>query len=137
MEDARRKVLRPRWRFLDWVYAHFVKADLLSRFTAFREAEGGLWMPVNEAHRGDSIPNFEHGETERQAVNMAPLGWVPVRSRTLVARGAIRPGLLAMAAMAIRRMIGRPGCKGGRYHARALNQVCRNERREVGINVLD
>jgi len=43
-----------RWKakgqkFLDWDYAHFLKADLLSRFTAYRQAVGGPWMAVNEA----------------------------------------------------------------------------------------
>ena len=63
--------------FLDWDYAHFVKADLLSRFTAYRQAVGGPWMAVNEARRGEGMPNVEHGETVQQAVNMAPLGWTP------------------------------------------------------------
>jgi hypothetical protein len=27
--------------FLDWDYGHFRKADLLSRFTAYRQAAGG------------------------------------------------------------------------------------------------
>ena len=61
--------------FLDWDYAHFVKADLLSRFTAYRQAVGGPWMAVNEARRGEGMPNVENGETVQQAVNMAPLGW--------------------------------------------------------------
>jgi HK97 family phage portal protein len=63
--------------FLDWDYAHFVKADLLSRFTAYRQAVGGPWMAVNEARRGEGMPNVENGETVQQAVNMAPLGWEP------------------------------------------------------------
>jgi len=62
--------------FLDWDYAHFVKADLLSRFTAYRQAvvamDGGQ---RGTARRG----NAERREWRdvQQAVNMAPLGWVP------------------------------------------------------------
>ena len=63
--------------FLDWDYAHFLKADLLSRFTAYRQAVGGPWMAVNEARRGEGMPNVDGGETVQQAVNMAPLGWMP------------------------------------------------------------
>jgi len=63
--------------FLDWDYAHFLKADLLSRFTAYLQAVGGPWMAVNEARRGEGMPNVEGGETVQQAVNIAPLGWMP------------------------------------------------------------
>jgi HK97 family phage portal protein len=63
--------------FLGWDYAHFVKADLLSRLTAYRQVVGGPWMAVNEARRGEDMPNVENGETVQQAVNMAPRGWEP------------------------------------------------------------
>ena len=63
--------------FLDWDYGAFVKADLLSRFTAYRQAVGGPWMAANEARRGEDMPDVPGGDTVMQAVNMAPLGWVP------------------------------------------------------------
>jgi len=63
--------------FLDWHHAHFVKADRLSRFAAYRQAVGGPWIAVNEARRGDGMPNVEHGEMVQQAVNTALLGWNP------------------------------------------------------------
>ena len=33
---------------------------------------------VNKARRGEGMPNVEHAEMVRQAVNMTPLGWAPV-----------------------------------------------------------
>ena len=79
--------------FLDWDYGHFVKADLLSRFTAYRQAVGGPWMSVNEARRGEGMPNVEHGETVQQAVNMAPLGWVPVAAGGVGDHGSNQTGV--------------------------------------------
>ena len=63
--------------FLAWDYDHFLKADLLSRFTAYRQAVGGPWMAVNEARRGEGMSSVANGDTVQQAVNMAPIGWVP------------------------------------------------------------
>lgn len=63
--------------FMDWDYGHFLKADLLSRFTAYRQAVGGPWMAVNEARRAEGQSDVPHGETVMQATNMAPIGWVP------------------------------------------------------------
>ena len=63
--------------FLDWDYGHFLKADLLSRFTAYRQAIGGPWMSVNEGRLGEGMSNVPKGDQVLQATNMAPLGWVP------------------------------------------------------------
>ena len=63
--------------FLDWDDGHVLKADLLSRFTAHRQAVGGPWMTVNEARRAESLSRVPDGDPAQQAVNMAPLGWVP------------------------------------------------------------
>ena len=63
--------------FLDWDYAHFLKADIGTRYTAFRQAVGGPWTTVNEARRADGLPSVDGGDTVFQATNMAPLGWVP------------------------------------------------------------
>ena len=63
--------------FIDWNYAHFVKADIGTRFTAYRQAVGGPWMSVNEARRADGMSSVPNGDEVKQAVNMAPLGWVP------------------------------------------------------------
>lgn len=63
--------------FLDWDYGAFVKADLLSRFTAYRQGVGGPWMSVNEARRAEGLSNVPNGEDVLQATNMAPLGWIP------------------------------------------------------------
>jgi HK97 family phage portal protein len=42
--------------FMDRDNAHFLKANLLSRFTAYRQAVGGRWMAVNEARREHAEP---------------------------------------------------------------------------------
>jgi HK97 family phage portal protein len=60
--------------FLDWDYGHFVKADLLSRFTAYRQGVGGPWMSVNEARRAEGLADADHGDEVLQAGNMVPLG---------------------------------------------------------------
>jgi HK97 family phage portal protein len=63
--------------FLDWDYGHFLKADLLSRFTAYRQAIGGPWMAPNEGRRAEGMPDTPNGDSVLQATNMAPLGWMP------------------------------------------------------------
>lgn len=63
--------------FLDWDYGHFLKADLLSRFTAYRQGVGVPWMAINEARRAEGLPNVDDGDKVLQPTNMAPLGWVP------------------------------------------------------------
>jgi HK97 family phage portal protein len=63
--------------FVDWDYGHFLKADIGTRYVAFRQAVGGPWMTPNEARRSDGLPSVADGDTVMQATNMAPLGWVP------------------------------------------------------------
>lgn len=63
--------------FMDWDYGHFLKADLLSRFTAYRQGVGGPWMAVDEARRAEGLPSVPFGDKVLQATNMAPLGWMP------------------------------------------------------------
>ena len=63
--------------FLDWDYGHFLKADLLSRFTAYRQGVGGPWMAVNEARRAEGLSDVPSGDAVLQNTNMAPLGWEP------------------------------------------------------------
>jgi HK97 family phage portal protein len=63
--------------YLFWDYSHFLRADIQTRYTAYRQAVGGPWMSVNEARRGESLPDAENGDTVLQAGNMAPLGSMP------------------------------------------------------------
>jgi HK97 family phage portal protein len=63
--------------FLDWDYGHFLKADLASRFTAYRQGVGGPWMAVNEARRAEGLADVDGGEKVQQAANMVPLGTPP------------------------------------------------------------
>ena len=50
-------------------------------------------MAVNEARRGEGMPNVENGETVQQAVNMAPLGWVPVAAAGVGDQGSNQTGV--------------------------------------------
>lgn len=79
--------------FLDWDYGAFVKADLLSRITAYRQAVDGPWKAVNEARRGEGMPDVDHGETVQQAVNMTPLGWVPAVAGIVGGQGSSQTGV--------------------------------------------
>jgi HK97 family phage portal protein len=63
--------------FVDWDYGHFMKADIMSRYTAYRQAVGGPWMKPNEARRAEGWSEVEGGDTVLQPTNMAPMGWVP------------------------------------------------------------
>lgn len=79
--------------FLDWDYGHFVKADLLSRFTAYRQAIGGPWMEPNAARRAEGMPDVPGGDKVLQGVNMAPLGWVPPDRGTAGGQGSDQTGV--------------------------------------------
>lgn len=63
--------------FLDWDYSHFLKADIQTRYTAYRMAVGGPWMSPNEARRGEGLADDPNGNSVLQPTNLAPLGWTP------------------------------------------------------------
>lgn len=63
--------------FLAFDYAHFLKADQTSRYTAYRQAVGAPWMSVNEARRAEALPDQPDGDAVLQPVNLAPLGYTP------------------------------------------------------------
>jgi HK97 family phage portal protein len=63
--------------FLEFDYSHFLKADIQTRFTAYRQAIGGPFMAPNEARRAEGLPDTENGDAVLQGTNMAPLGYVP------------------------------------------------------------
>jgi HK97 family phage portal protein len=64
--------------FLEWNYEHFLKADLMSRYTARRQAVGSSWMSANEARRGEGLPDVPNGDTVLQPANMIALGSKPI-----------------------------------------------------------
>ena len=63
--------------FVDWDYSHFLKADIQTRFTAYRMAVGGPWMSANEARASDGLAAVPNGDAVLQGANMVPLGWEP------------------------------------------------------------
>jgi len=60
--------------FLEFDTSHFLKADIQTRFTAYRQAIGGPFMTPNEARRAEGLPDDPKGDRVLQAVNMMPLG---------------------------------------------------------------
>ena len=68
--------------FVDWDYGHFLRADIGTRFTAYRQAVGGPWMSVNEARRADGLPSDPEGDAILRAGNMVPLGTPPGQGMT-------------------------------------------------------
>jgi HK97 family phage portal protein len=60
--------------FLEFDTSHFLKADIGTRFTAYRQAIGGPFMTPNEARRAEGLPDDPQGDRVLQAVNMMPLG---------------------------------------------------------------
>ena len=63
--------------FVEFDYSHFLKADIGTRSTAYRQAVGGPWMTVNEARRSEGLPDVDSGDDVLQATNMTALGWEP------------------------------------------------------------
>ena len=63
--------------FVEFDYSHFLKADIGTRYAAYRQSVGGPWMSVNEARRSEGLKSVPEGDDVLQATNMAPLGWTP------------------------------------------------------------
>lgn len=78
--------------FLDWDYAHFLKADLMSRFTSYRNAVGGPWMSVDEVRNSEGLPAVPNGDKVMQATNMAPIGWTPPPDKSTDGPGSDQSG---------------------------------------------
>lgn len=78
--------------FISWDYSHFLKADIQTRYVAMRQAVGGAWMSVNEARRGEGMPDVANGDDVLQPTNMAPLGWVPPDKGTPGGQGSDQTG---------------------------------------------
>jgi hypothetical protein len=77
-----------------------------------QQAVGGLWMAVNEARRGEGMPNVDGGEPVQQAVSIAPLGWMPPDRGNSGDQGSNQTGApgegVTATRTATRRMIQRP-----------------------------
>jgi HK97 family phage portal protein len=63
--------------YLDWDYSHFLKADIVSRYTAYRQSVGTPWMRADEARAAEGLDKVEGGDKVYFPVNMAPAGKVP------------------------------------------------------------
>jgi HK97 family phage portal protein len=63
--------------FVDFDYSHFIKADQVSRYTAYRQSTGAAWQTINEARRSEGLPDAKGGDDVLQPVNMQPLGTPP------------------------------------------------------------
>ena len=63
--------------FVEFDYAHFLKADIQTRLTAMRLGVVGMIYTPNEARRGEGLPDVEGGDKIMQPVNVAPPGFIP------------------------------------------------------------
>jgi HK97 family phage portal protein len=78
--------------FIFWDYSHWLRADIQTRFTAYRQSVGAPWMAVNEARRSEGLPEQEHGDDVLQPTNLAPLGWEPPEKPAGGASGSDQTG---------------------------------------------
>lgn len=63
--------------FIEWDYEHILKADIKTRYDAYRVAIVGGFKTINEVRRREGDPDDPKGNTLLQPTNMAPLGWTP------------------------------------------------------------
>jgi HK97 family phage portal protein len=63
--------------FMDFDFSHFTKADIQTRYTAYRQAVGGPWMSVNEARAAEDLDRVPDGDAVQKPTNMAGLDWQP------------------------------------------------------------
>ena len=78
--------------FVEFDFGHFMKADIMSRYTAYRQGVGAPWMSVNDARRAEGMSADPNGDTVLQPANMAPLGWVPPDKGETSAQGSDQTG---------------------------------------------
>ncbi len=63
--------------YFDFDFTHFTKADIQTRYTAYRQAVGGPWMSVNEARAQEDLERVPDGDAVQKPTNMAGLDYEP------------------------------------------------------------
>lgn len=63
--------------FVEFDVNRFLRADIQTRYAAYRTAIVGTFMKPNEARRLEGLPDDPKGDVLLQPTNVAPLGFVP------------------------------------------------------------
>jgi HK97 family phage portal protein len=63
--------------FLEFDYSHFLRADIKTRYEAYRTGIVGTFLTPNEARRSEGLPDDPKGNDLLQPGNVAPLGTLP------------------------------------------------------------
>lgn len=59
---------------------YFNRADIQTRYTAYRTGIVGMFITPNEVRRQEGLPDHPNGDTLYQPVNVAPIGFDPSKS---------------------------------------------------------
>lgn len=68
--------------FVELDMSHFLRADITSRFNAYRAGIVGMFMEPNRARRAEGWGDMEGGDKLYQPTNVAPLGFEPAGRET-------------------------------------------------------
>lgn len=63
--------------FVKFDMSRFLRADIKTRYDAYRSALLSMWIKPNEVRRAEDLPDDPDGDSLMQPTNMAPLGFVP------------------------------------------------------------
>lgn len=66
--------------FVEFDYAHFLKADITTRLNALRTGVVSMIYTPNEAREAEGLAPHPNGDTLYQPTNVAPIGWTPPAS---------------------------------------------------------
>jgi HK97 family phage portal protein len=69
-------------QFVEFDYAHLLRADIMTRLTAMRIGVVGMIYTPNEARRGEGLPDVDGGDTLYQPTNVAPIGFDPSQNQS-------------------------------------------------------
>ncbi len=68
--------------FVEFDMSHFLRADIVSRYSAYRTGIVGMFLTPNEARRAEGLPEVDEGDTLYQPTNVAPIGFEPAGKET-------------------------------------------------------
>jgi len=68
--------------FVEFDTSHFLRADIVSRYNAYRTGIVGMFLQPNEARRAEGLPDVPEGDTLYQPTNVAPIGFTPIGQET-------------------------------------------------------
>lgn len=68
--------------FVEFDVSAFLRADLPTRYAAYRTGIVGMFITPNEARRAEGLPDHPEGDTLYQPTNVAPIGFEPSGKET-------------------------------------------------------